>query len=122
MERGTLLLSYTVCTALIALNKNNLLKDQKLLLFNLVETIHVWFIEFCLSFIIVCINNCIINRCLHYSFRPSATCVIHDGVCHGQHGETGDCCTGTYCHKNHPTWAEGRCYFVNSGNEGGEKK
>lgn len=38
-------------------------------------------------------------------------CVGHDGVCHGAHGSQGDCCGGTYCHKNDPSWGEGRCYY-----------
>lgn len=40
-------------------------------------------------------------------------CIRHDGRCYSDHGKQGQCCGGTYCHKNDPAWAEGRCYNIN---------
>ena len=40
----------------------------------------------------------------------AASCVSFDGACTGDHGSSGNCCAPYYCHKNDPTWAQGRCY------------
>lgn len=45
-------------------------------------------------------------------FQQSTNPVPLDGACIGNHGTTGNCCGGTYCHKNDPSWSEGRCYNV----------
>ena len=37
---------------------------------------------------------------------------IPDSPCVGSHGSQGGCCGGLYCHKNQPTWREGRCYYL----------
>ena len=42
------------------------------------------------------------------------SCISHDGVCVGQHGSSGDCCAGLYCHKSDASWRHGRCYFSNA--------
>ncbi|XP_034247553.1 uncharacterized protein LOC117649171 isoform X2 [Thrips palmi] len=55
------------------------------------------------------------------SFVPpgSLRCVSHDGVCTGEHGTVGNCCSkdNLYCHKSNPQWSEGRCYYGNGPNE-----
>lgn len=48
-------------------------------------------------------------------FDTAEACVGHDGTCHGDHGSPGDCCGGTYCHKNDPSWGEGKCYYYTHG-------
>lgn len=45
-------------------------------------------------------------------FNEAAACGAHDSPCLTDTNDAqGDCCEGTICHKNDPTWAQGRCYY-----------
>ncbi|OQV23299.1 hypothetical protein BV898_02748 [Hypsibius exemplaris] len=43
---------------------------------------------------------------------PAAACHDFDEPCTGKSGTQGSCCEGFKCHKNNPTWREGRCYYI----------